>query len=374
MMLLCPDVIRIKGFRIFSSAFVSFQRYGGETKRTIRSLRVNSRLCHSLNDSDDRFLMQAVQLAKKGYGHTFPNPTVGCVIVNERTGNVVGSGFHPRAGFPHAEVFALLEASGHIESGVSAAESVVKSDGMPDPSMMELFEKYSSKNGPEELFLNYFADTPVTAYVTLEPCCHYGRTPPCAATLALANVNRVVVGYRDPNPRVDGGGLLTLKNAGVEVESSSGTASHEACKSLVNNFCKRITPRPEIGDNYDYITGKMRRFIRSLSSRMLQEKELVSIDWGGQSVAADEFMEENIMTMTLKPEWMEHVDSILWKHELLMLKLNKAIQKRKGTKLLGERIASALNAHVAQTKGHTILLYRPGIPPVLRLDTTSDEE
>lgn len=117
---------------------------------------------------EDRWMRQALRLARKGF--TPPNPRVGCVLV--RDGEVVGEGYHPFAGQPHAEVFAL-RAAGERARGA-------------------------------------------TAYVTLEPCCHHGKTPPCTDALIAAGVTRVVIAISDPNPRVSGGGAAQLRAAGIE--------------------------------------------------------------------------------------------------------------------------------------------------------------
>ncbi len=123
---------------------------------------------------EDRHCMQrALELAAHGLHTTTPNPRVGCVIVKD--GQVVGEGWHERAGEPHAEVHAL-RAAGERARGA-------------------------------------------TAYVTLEPCSHHGRTPPCADALVAAGLQRVVVAMRDPNPLVAGRGLSILANAGIEVSS-----------------------------------------------------------------------------------------------------------------------------------------------------------
>src|SRR5688572_4876774 len=114
--------------------------------------------------NDHAFMSQALRLAEKGLYTTSPNPRVGCVIVNQ--GKVVGRGFHIKAGEPHAEVYALREAGEGARGG--------------------------------------------TAYVTLEPCSHFGRTPPCADALIKAGLKRVVVAMEDPNPLVAGGGLAKL--------------------------------------------------------------------------------------------------------------------------------------------------------------------
>jgi diaminohydroxyphosphoribosylaminopyrimidine deaminase/5-amino-6-(5-phosphoribosylamino)uracil reductase len=124
--------------------------------------------------AQDRLHMnQALRLAAMGRGRTHPNPMVGCVIVSE--GAVVGTGYHRKAGEPHAESFALAEAGARAKGA--------------------------------------------TAYVTLEPCAHHGRTPPCADALIAAGVSRVVAAMVDPDPRVAGQGLARLREAGIDAES-----------------------------------------------------------------------------------------------------------------------------------------------------------
>lgn len=118
---------------------------------------------------DTAFMQRAIELAAQGIYSTRPNPAVGCVIVKD--GQIIGEGFHPKAGQPHAEVFALRQAG---EQAVQA-----------------------------------------TAYVTLEPCAHYGRTPPCAEGLVKAGVSRVVMASLDPNPLVSGKGKAILEAAGI---------------------------------------------------------------------------------------------------------------------------------------------------------------
>lgn len=121
---------------------------------------------------DERFMGRALELAARGLGATSPNPAVGCVIV--KGGRVVGEGWHRRAGGPHAEVLAL-RAAGRRARGA-------------------------------------------TLYLTLEPCAHQGRTPPCAPRVAAAGLRRVVVAMRDPDRRVRGRGLALLRRAGCAVE------------------------------------------------------------------------------------------------------------------------------------------------------------
>ena len=121
---------------------------------------------------DSRYMQRAVTLARKGLGRTAPNPPVGAVVVSGS--RIVGEGFHPRAGEPHAEVFALRQAG-------DAARGA-------------------------------------TLYVTLEPCSHHGRTPPCVDAVLEAGIARVVVGSVDPNPLVACRGIRALRSQGVKVE------------------------------------------------------------------------------------------------------------------------------------------------------------
>lgn len=142
--------------------------------------------------ASDRALMQhCLELARRALGRTAPNPLVGCVIV--QNGQVVGEGFHPQAGEPHAEVFALRQAGDRA-------------------------------NG-------------ATLYVNLEPCNHYGRTPPCSEAVIAAQVKRVVVGMVDPNPQVAGTGITRLREAGIEVVVGVEEAE---CQKLNEAFVHRI--------------------------------------------------------------------------------------------------------------------------------------
>ncbi len=136
-------------------------------------------------------MAQALRLAGRGLYTTQPNPRVGCVIAHGE--DVVGEGWHPRAGEPHAEVFAL-RAAGERARGA-------------------------------------------TAYVTLEPCAHHGRTPPCADALIAAGVARVVVAAEDPFPQVDGRGIGKLRAAGIAVEAG---LLREAARELNAGFFSRI--------------------------------------------------------------------------------------------------------------------------------------
>ena len=142
--------------------------------------------------ADVKFMKRALVLARKGIGRTSPNPAVGCVIVKD--GAIIGEGWHRKAGTPHAEIHALDMAAGAVRG----------------------------------------ADV----YVTLEPCCHTGATPPCTDALIKAGVRRVVAGMRDPNPRVSGGGLATLKQAGIEIVCG---VLEDDCRAINLPFIKHTT-------------------------------------------------------------------------------------------------------------------------------------
>lgn len=146
----------------------------------------------AFSQADHRYMARALQLAQKGLYTTDPNPRVGCVIVRDE--QIVGEGFHLRAGEPHAEINALNDAGEQAQGA--------------------------------------------TAYVTLEPCSHTGRTGPCAVALQKAKVSRVVIAMVDPNPQVSGRGIRLLEEAGIEV--AVGLLEIEA-RVLNPGFIARMT-------------------------------------------------------------------------------------------------------------------------------------
>jgi diaminohydroxyphosphoribosylaminopyrimidine deaminase/5-amino-6-(5-phosphoribosylamino)uracil reductase len=139
----------------------------------------------------EHWMAKAIQLAQKGLYTTHPNPRVGCVLVKDE--QIIGQGFHLKAGEGHAEVNALADAKQDV--------------------------------------------TGATAYVTLEPCSHHGKTPPCADALIKAGVARVVYGMQDPNPEVSGRGLGKIKKAGIDV---IGPVLEADCEALNPGFVKRM--------------------------------------------------------------------------------------------------------------------------------------
>lgn len=143
---------------------------------------------------DTKFMREALRLARKGLGRTSPNPAVGAVIV--RNDNIIARAYHRGAGLPHAEAEVLTKLGGKASGD--------------------------------------------TLYVTLEPCTHYGRTPPCTEAILRSGLARVVVGMEDPNPDVSGGGCEVLRKNGVEVETC---VLEKECLRLNEAFVKFVTSR-----------------------------------------------------------------------------------------------------------------------------------
>lgn len=198
---------------------------------------------------DYRYMARALELAVRGLNTTHPNPRVGCVIVKD--GQVIGEGWHERAGGPHAEVFALRAAGEHAQGA--------------------------------------------TAYVTLEPCSHHGRTPPCADALSAAGVARVVVAVEDPFPQVAGRGVAQLRAAGIEVETGLLAEQAVALNQGFFSRCRRERPyvRCKLAVSLDghtalssgvsqWITGEAARQdvqrLRAASSAILSSIETVLAD------------------------------------------------------------------------------------------------
>ncbi|GAB5410750.1 MAG: bifunctional diaminohydroxyphosphoribosylaminopyrimidine deaminase/5-amino-6-(5-phosphoribosylamino)uracil reductase RibD [Balneolaceae bacterium] len=143
----------------------------------------------SQNNNDEYWMRKALDLARKGLGFTSPNPMVGCVIISKK-GELIGSGFHKKYGEAHAEV--------------NAVESVKNKKDLKE----------------------------ATVYVTLEPCAHFGKTPPCSTMLSKLPISRVVVAHQDPNSKVNGAGFSELRNAGISVDV--GILKEEA--EVLNEF------------------------------------------------------------------------------------------------------------------------------------------
>lgn len=144
-----------------------------------------------MSNFDVSMMERCIELAKKACGKTSPNPLVGAIVV--QNGEIVGEGYHPQAGLPHGEVYALKQAGERAKNA--------------------------------------------TVYVNLEPCNHYGKTPPCSEALIEAGVKRVVVGMIDPDERVSGRGIKRLAESGIEVRVG---VAEEACMALNEAFIHRV--------------------------------------------------------------------------------------------------------------------------------------
>lgn len=166
----------------------------------------------SYSESDRKHMRRALHLAAQALGKTRPNPVVGCVILDQE-GVVVGEGFHPKAGQPHAEVFALKEAGDRARGG--------------------------------------------TVYVTLEPCNHHGKTPPCVDALLEAGIKKVVAGMVDPFPLVGGKGLARLADNGVEVVVG---CEEGKCQALNRPFVHRLQHGTPLG--FLPLTYSRQEFVR----------------------------------------------------------------------------------------------------------------
>jgi diaminohydroxyphosphoribosylaminopyrimidine deaminase/5-amino-6-(5-phosphoribosylamino)uracil reductase len=208
-----------------------------------------------------RWMARALALAKRGRGLCSPNPMVGAVVVNE--GQLVGEGFHARAGAAHAEVEALGKAGSRARGA--------------------------------------------TLYVTLEPCNHHGRTPPCVGAILGAGIRRVVVAVADPNPRVRGGGAQALRQAGVEVEMGCLEEDARALNRIFLTAMERVRPHVTLkcamtldgkiaafDRNARWITGEA---ARREAHRLRSENDAVMVGIG--TVLAD----DPALTIRCDPPW-----------------------------------------------------------------------
>jgi len=152
----------------------------------------------SQEKQDERFMRIALELAKRGLGNSFPNPAVGCLVV--KNNEIKGRGWTAPGGRPHAETIALEHAGKDAENA--------------------------------------------TVYVTLEPCCHHGKTPPCTDALIKAGIKRVVIATGDPDQKVSGKGIIALKKAGIEI--STGICKKAADEINAGFFSKILKNRPLI--------------------------------------------------------------------------------------------------------------------------------
>ncbi len=173
----------------------------------------------ALGAADARFMRRAIELAWRGWGWTNPNPLVGCVLV--RDGRIIGEGWHEKCGQAHAERNALADCARRAAEE-PAGERCADTAPNADPARGHARR--------------------ATAYVTLEPCCHTGKQPPCTEALIAAGVARVVVGSRDPNPLVAGKGSAKLREAGIRVDEDALRAECDELNPIFFRFISRKTP------------------------------------------------------------------------------------------------------------------------------------
>lgn len=159
----------------------------------------------SKNKNDEKYMRRAIEIAKKGSGWANPNPLVGAVIV--KNDKIIGEGAHLKYGSLHAERNAIISAKDYIEKD----------------------DKIDSIEGS-------------TIYVTLEPCCHYGKTPPCTEAIIDNKIKRVVIGSRDPNPKVSGKGVRILRKAGIEVRTDFLKEECDALNDIFFHYIKNKRP------------------------------------------------------------------------------------------------------------------------------------
>jgi len=215
----------------------------------------------SPTSEDERWMAHALALAERGRGLCSPNPMVGAVVVSE--GRLVGEGFHARAGGPHAEAEALRQAGDRARGA--------------------------------------------TLYVTLEPCNHQGRTPPCVDAILGAGIRRAVVAAGDPNPRVRGGGTRALREAGLEVLSGCREDEARACNRVFLAAMERLRPHVTLKCAMT-LDGKIAAFDRSArwitgdaarleAHRLRSQSDAVMVGIG--TVLAD----DPALTVRLDPPW-----------------------------------------------------------------------
>ncbi len=182
-----------------------------------------------MNETHTVFMNRALALAQRGKGRTSPNPLVGAVVVN--AGKIVGEGYHRKAGEPHAEIYALQAAGANAKEG--------------------------------------------TLYVNLEPCCHWGRTPPCTDAIIQAGIKHVYTAHLDPNPKVAGKGVKQLEEAGIEV--NIGLCA-EAAEKLNEIFIKHVST------GYPFVILKIAMSLDGKIATATGESQWITSDTSRQKV------------------------------------------------------------------------------------------
>ena len=334
--------------------------------------------------TDAEFLSLAVTIGYNGALTSFPNPSVGCILACSATNKILGSGYHPQAGLGHGEVFALLEASSSISSGVASANKIrdavlTNTTGNLDTSQF---------TPPPDAFDNLFDKEnapPVTAYVTLEPCSHLGRTPPCAERLAKAGVSRVVIGMRDPfltnfvggaSPSSDSsgsdGGVGILRANGVSVT----VVNDKNCSILHSGFFGRV--KAMLVEQQGVDPKKWSAEKRTLRTALGREKNDKTHKYFKPSKKDIIFLPEDGQgqgqgQVTFSESFLSKIDVILSDRDranststsiststsgLVTVLLSSVVSKGKEGKLISSTLCDLLECQLISNVGKTITLYR----------------
>lgn len=240
---------------------------------------------------DHQYMARAIQLAARGLYTTDPNPRVGCVIVKDK--QVIGEGWHVRAGEAHAEIHALLQAGEQAKGA--------------------------------------------TVYVSLEPCCHHGKTPPCSDALIAAQVARVVVAMQDPNPQVAGNGMRQLQDAGIQVEL--GLLEPQA-KALNPGFIQRMrTHRP-------FVRNKLAMSLDGRTAMATGESKWITSDAARQDVQCLRARSSAIMT---------GVGTVLMDDPSLTVRLPK-VERQPLRVIIDTNLSTPLSARLLKEPGQTVIM------------------
>jgi len=245
----------------------------------------------SFSALDHQYMAQAIRLAARGLYTTDPNPRVGCVIVHGQ--QVIGEGWHERAGEAHAEVHALHQAGERARGA--------------------------------------------TAYVSLEPCCHHGRTPPCSDALIAAGVARVVIAMGDPNPRVTGKGIRQLQEAGIQVES--GLLAAQAAELNPGFICRMQKHRP-------YVRNKLAMSLDGRTAMASGESKWITADAARQDVQRLRARSSAIMT---------GIGTVLADDPALSVRLPKT-ERQPLRVIIDPHLSTPTDARVLQQAGRTLIM------------------
>lgn len=255
----------------------------------------------SFTAEDHEYMARAIRLARQGLYTTSPNPRVGCVLVKD--GEIVGEGFHLRAGEGHAEVNALAVAGEQARGA--------------------------------------------TAYVTLEPCSHYGRTPPCAEALIKAGVARVVAGMVDPNPQVSGRGMRMLADAGIEI--ADGLLEDQA-RELNPGFIKRME------QGLPAVTVKSAISLDGRTAMRSGESQWIT---GPQARTQVQRLRARSCAIVTGVESIIHDDSALTlrENELALENAAQIVRRQPLRVVLDSQLRMPLDAKMLQQPGRTLLVH-----------------